>query len=33
MTSPILKVTPEGLRTAAQRCEALAATVAPACQP
>lgn len=30
MTSPTLKVTPEGLRTAAQRCEALAATVAPA---
>lgn len=30
MTSPTLKVTPEGLRAAAQRCEALAATVAPA---
>lgn len=30
MTSPTLKVTPEGLRTVAQRCEALAVTVAPA---
>jgi len=30
MTAPTLKVTPEGLRSVAQRCEALAATVAPA---
>ncbi|OBH16331.1 hypothetical protein EHH44_12000 [Mycolicibacter terrae] len=30
MTSPTLKVTPEGLRSAAQRCEALAGAVAPA---
>lgn len=30
MTSPTLQVTPEGLLTAAQRCSALAATVAPA---
>ncbi|SHP44949.1 type VII secretion target [Mycobacteroides abscessus] len=30
MTSPTLKVNPDGLRTAAQRCETLAATVAPA---
>lgn len=30
MTSPTLQVTPDGLRTVAQRCEALAATVSPA---
>lgn len=33
MTSPTLKVTPEGLRTVAQRCEALAGTVAAALPP
>src|SRR5699024_6969106 len=30
MTSPALKVTPEALGSVAQRCEALAETVAPA---